>query len=620
MRVSRSFGRVAAVAAIVVLAVAAPSCSPVLNTFTGLTTPQSTISGSNYVMGARESDGCLVARDRMQSTSGPIGANDRFAIDLDFAFVRYFQAVDPYVLGFAASWMGKKAAPVDSEKLHQQIFLHKEGVGQNGRLPITGVPLVGPVTMGEDEMPVHVTVKIVTLSKYDNAQTIALIDKVTSTAAAAQPQYALAANAAGALGAAIVEQNRDKIEFEHTFTFWPAGTDLPPSTHYETQLVLRPGRWVVVKGENEDRAIPYQTWYYYIWPFNWLGHSPAGEARRLEAEHAWHYCPAPPNESDSPALNGLRSVPWFLSCFPRVPFYLLGDLLLAGGADFSSGRPLTQLHADADYLTWNAACYGGEQYAKNARRGTPPLSTDAMQTIPGGDGWNVYSEKSHIAISVRRTEGSYGDFDTLATELSSHAIKVNELTTNRAEFEERSNATLKKAFDAIRDAAVAEKAKNDASKRIAKGGDVSGENFCATGLDCTERGKLVDAAVEKQRRETLDTIVEYAVAFLKEAKTDEEKQTVFTKLLPFVKDHKWAAPKTGVEAWNCQWQAAWKRVISDAKSRVQILAPTATVWKPEEESDLQKLGTTACENPKGCTDCPKQAAAEGDGKASAKPK
>src|SRR4029079_13330087 len=71
-------------------------CSAPTNTIEGLTTPQSTISGSNYVYVVDQETERLETGASPTTTGILIQPNDNFSIDLDFGFLRYLQAVDPY--------------------------------------------------------------------------------------------------------------------------------------------------------------------------------------------------------------------------------------------------------------------------------------------------------------------------------------------------------------------------------------------------------------------------------------------------------------------------------------------------------------------------------------------
>lgn len=111
----------------------------------------------------------------------------------------------------------------------------------NSKLPVTNFPLLGPVSMGEDLLDVYVTLKVVVLSKNDNAQSIKLVEGIAGAASAAGPQYSALAGAAAATVAAFISQNKDKIEFEHTYVFSPEGNSPKGGqgdTHF-TKLELR---------------------------------------------------------------------------------------------------------------------------------------------------------------------------------------------------------------------------------------------------------------------------------------------------------------------------------------------------------------------------------------------
>jgi hypothetical protein len=228
----------------------------------------------------------------------------------------------------------------------------------------------------------------------------------------------------------------------------------------------------------------------------------------------------------------------------------------------------------------------------------------------------MYSEKTHMALSVRRTKGTYGDFGTLATKLSEQARLVNELTTNRAEYEAESNKRIGEAFNRIRDAAIADRARDEASEKIDKGGDLSGEDFCSTGLGCEDRARLVAAAIAKQTSETADRCVAFAKKFVKKTKPESKpagavpaapagSTDVWEPLATFTKSQQWA-PKTPVGQWNCDWQKGWKQVVLAVRRRVALVVPDQTGWTDAKVAELQKFATDACaDTSQKCVECTK---------------
>jgi hypothetical protein len=135
-------------------AAALTGCSSMTNVIAGLTTPQSTISGSNYVFLVDPETGDLTPFLEQKKLGANINSNDSFAIAFDLGFVRYLQAVDPYVIAYSEAWMGNDPAPTDEKEKLRQVFLLRDGLGQNSRLPVISIPILGPVTMGDDLLPV----------------------------------------------------------------------------------------------------------------------------------------------------------------------------------------------------------------------------------------------------------------------------------------------------------------------------------------------------------------------------------------------------------------------------------------------------------------------------------
>lgn len=93
----------------IIIAFALSGCGSITNTIAGLSTLQSTISGSNYVFLVDPDNGKLMSDLPALKAGNNIGAGDYFCVSLDAGFLRYLQAVDPYVIVYSESWMGKKA-------------------------------------------------------------------------------------------------------------------------------------------------------------------------------------------------------------------------------------------------------------------------------------------------------------------------------------------------------------------------------------------------------------------------------------------------------------------------------------------------------------------------------
>ncbi|MBU6483008.1 MAG: hypothetical protein KGS09_21015, partial [Nitrospirae bacterium] len=220
-------------------------CSGVTNTIAGLTTPQSTISGSTYPYWVDRDSGQLIPdTPETSDTREFITPNDYFKVSLETGFLRYLQAVDPYVIVYSEAWVSSKPKPTDSDKMLRQIVLLKDGISQNARLPISSVTILGPMTYEKDTPDVIVALKVVVLSKRDNAQTISLIEGLAGAAGAAAPQYAVIAGAAASAMATFISQNRDKIEFEHTLVFSP-NTSSGSGSNTKHANILKEGRIVV---------------------------------------------------------------------------------------------------------------------------------------------------------------------------------------------------------------------------------------------------------------------------------------------------------------------------------------------------------------------------------------
>lgn len=415
-------------------------CSRLVNTVNGLTTYQSTISGSNYPFNVDSDTGALNTKYQQVDAKKIISKHESFEIALDSMFLRYLQASEPYVLIYSEAWMGSQVMPLDKTKLQRQIVLIKDGLSLNALVPITSVPLLGPVTMGDDALDVHLSIYVVVLSKADNKETIDYLNGAAAVASAASPQYAVLAGAAADIGKAIVAQNRDKIEFEHTFNFTPISTvsDIFKQNR-DTGPNLEEGKIVVIKGENEYRLIPYQNWYYYLSPLNWLGHPPHSNSVRYEYD---------PDEARTKSIITL-------------PFdYALG-IIFPG--PYGSFRQIfdseeefypEHLHVCGNYLMTATSDPDDENQG----------IIDACSTRYFD--FKIYHDKTYAILSIRRTGGSYGDFPSLykAFQTAGYGSKIDELTTSYDEYLSKSTEALQKATESVQAAVKFERAKKQVYK------------------------------------------------------------------------------------------------------------------------------------------------------------
>lgn len=381
------------------------SCASVLNTWSGLTTFQSTISGSNYPFYVKE-DGKLSLINEFNAKN-LIGKNQNFEITLDAGFLRYLQAPDPYVLVYSKAWIGDNPPPTDDKSYLRQILLIKEGTAFNARLPLSSLPLLGPLTMGDKLADVHLSLHVVVLSKQSNEETTNLLDNLAATVATVQPQYAVIAGAAAAIGDAIISQNKDKIEFEHKYKFsaFDSASENAKQAAITWTPTLATGRYVVIKGEDENRLVPYDNWFFYVSPFNWLGHKPSIDSTRFELKKGmWDI---PYEDSNLTLIN---------SPFKFIHQLLLPNESLLGrynrlGGDFlschaKSESPPSQLLACGSYLLKKGNC-------------------DA--TIDDKLLESIYTDKTYVIVSIKRTDTTYGSYDNLLSKFKQQADFIDEL-------------------------------------------------------------------------------------------------------------------------------------------------------------------------------------------------
>lgn len=467
------------------------ACSSVTNTIAGLTTPQSTITGSNYVFFTDPSTASkkLLSTRLAPNLENDIRPNDTFKISLDFGFLRYLQAVDPFVIVYSEAWMGDTPRPTDPALTHRQIVLIKDGLTQNAKLPISNQALLGPVTLDEGGQDVHVALKVVVLSKHDNQESIQLLNGIAGAVATAAPTYAPVAGAAAQLGAAIVAQNKDKIEFEHTFTFTPRKEQLYINGEKETTLSLREGQIAVFKGESEFRVVPYQHWGYYAWPFNWFGYNVDRVSKGFETK---------PFELESNYFNliwaAVRLPVWVAkSLFIPAQWFpdrTLGtyptDLVVEGYSIFCKDKPTDS----KDYS------FAGFFFTR---------SYECPYKAP-------YSEKTHMLFSVEKTANTLGNFKELVTKFSEHGRAINDLSTSSSESKKFSTEQITKTFDSIKSAVIFQRAKREVIDRARKEDYNTSEGYCSLKeLGDSERRALVQMTVNRR----VDSTTERFIDFLK---------------------------------------------------------------------------------------------------------
>ncbi|MGD9725830.1 MAG: Calx-beta domain-containing protein [Nitrospiraceae bacterium] len=545
------------------------ACSSVTNTIAGLTTPQATISGSNYVFFVDPKTGRLQGKQPDLPSPKHIHAGDYFQVAVDFGFLRYLQAVDPYVIVYSETWMGSDVRPMEGDKTLRQVVLIKEGLAQNARLPITSVPLLGPVTMGQDLLDVHVTLKVVVLSKRDNAQTIQLVEGVAGLASAAAPQYAMAAGAAAAAVAAFIAQNRDKVEFEHTFTLSPDGLSLhvTPLDEHSSRLTLQEGQIAVLKGESRFRVVPYHTWYYYLWPFNWFGLSPDQASRRFEPDERPRYSnlgdlirlPAyavaalfTDAEGDAIGLDWLdkRLAPDYELTQRRMTSASPDVLLVDGYQILNCSRLIEEEKIqqaktdkkDAEEeswyeIFWYPIIHGFSEEKKGLsidsvnrqmsncrfevrrereRAGIFPINLLFMKQVEVS---NIFSQKTHFVLSVNKTKGTLGGFEEVRSKHSVHSAFIKEVSTSSSEANTISNERVKAAFTSVEHAILFERAKRSIRDDARKGIQPSS----GPALDAFLREHKVDK--EKQPREVA-SLIDSAIDTMKEETVAQNIQCV----------------------------------------------------------------------------------------------
>ena len=534
-------------------------CSPITNTIAGLTTPQSTISGSNYVfwedispLDDKTPPRGLVLEQQYDSTrSAAIRAGDNFKIALDFGFLRYLQAVDPYVIIYSEAWMGPTPKPLDNKETHRQVILIKDGLTPNARLPFTGQTLLGPVTLEDGANDVNLTLKVVVLSKSNNQQTIGLLNDLAGFTSATIPGYGTAIGAAAALGATIVAQNLDKIEFEHTFTFSPTdGSAMlgPPNK----KTILQTGRIIVFKGESGKRVVPYEHWGYYAWPFNWAGIRPDRASRRFE-------------EKTTEVEFNYLNIPWVAI---RLPFEVLKSLFIP--AEWFPDRYGGTFPTDLKLNGQNLFCVR-QQPDENSPDWRRPYTGFYNRICPTD---LPYAEKTYMVFSIERTVSSHGLFSELVSKFSSHGARINELTSASSSATSRLDSEVKDAIAIATSDVLFGRAKRRIQAGARKGQFNALEDFKSLGFDDAKRLALIQLAVEERVAFTRQLYMNLASSMIENAKVNNDPaamKRLFPDLTDQIKKTRWTDfPPAGPE--KALWDKGWQLVLNNVKDGTLDLA------------------------------------------------
>ena len=560
-------------------------CSSVPNTIAGLSTLQSTISGSNYVFFVEPSSGRLTPSLKREELGEPIHAGDYFSVTLDFGFLRYLQAVDPYVIVYSETWMGKNPRPTEGEKTLRQVVLIKEGMAPNSRLPITNFPLLGPVTMGEDLLDVYVTLKVVVLSKNDNAQSIKLVEGLAGTASAAGPQYSALAGAAAATVAAFISQNKDKIEFEHTYVLSPDGSISQGSqreTHY-SRLQLREGQLVTLKGESRYRSVPYPNWQYYLYPFNWFGIGTDKSSRKIEKESAPIYgligaiVHAPQFIAETIFSTPSPDNPVGLADYSYSPMAALSPVQSQTTIPFSSlgsdGMEIIDCAAiKPRKLTILFGLLGNEdvEYWDHSDKTNGNCRLNVAMVWPNRFESNAYVQKTHMGIRVARSNGSLGTFQELVDHLSEHSKVISEVTTSSSDSRKLTDERIDAAFDSIKEAIHVDRAKK-ASRDAAKAGFIH---------SIPEVGKAQPSLLVMQIKETSYHTTRRIIQFAKSKKQgDPNGERLFADVQAYINAQRWNVLNQTSDPRYSEWVAAWKNVIEGVREELSSWQMPAFVQK-----------------------------------------
>jgi len=573
-------------------------CSSITNTLSGLTTPQSTISGSNYVYTVDPTTNRVVTGFNAALGADNIVRGDSFTVTMDFGFLRYLQAVDPFVVVYTTCKVGGSPLALrddqsgaggdkspDDGTIHQIVLL-KHGLTPNARLPLTNAVLLPPVKLAEADTVVEVAVHVVVLSQESNADTLQILDRVVSVASSSGVTSAAYGPVAKSLGAAIVAQNQDKIEFEHKFTFFPRraavssdDADTAPKTtagvdghvSWASEAVLREGRFVVVKGESDYRRVPYEHPADYLWPLNWFGHGTSHESRRFETS------------SDRPRFEGgMTYVTTPLYYILRLPFTVVTEILSpgVGGHGFgAAGTAPTALVADEHGI----------------------VIPEESGTLWDNKNQRYYSEKTHFCFSVRRIDGDCPTFDELrktdqdtaklkelltspqaAREASTKAI--DDLGANLADLVKERRATARALDLAASDKpAIPELGKglladfpavpNDAVKDQAN-------KDAATRLFHTYLERVQSVTLRRFAREARSLYRDVVVTKSADSKPSPDASKVpdfVANLTGYVTTNAWNADVGDAAAvlteWASDWDAAWRRTVEDLRKAVRAFDP-----------------------------------------------
>lgn len=547
------------------------SCSSTTNTLAGLATPQSTISGSNYVFFVDPENRQLFPEPPPQWNANFIRAGDPFVISLDSGFLRYLQAVDPYVIIYSEAWMGSKPKPVDPESIHRQVVLIKDGLSHNANIPLTSIPLLGPVTLGEGYHDVHVSLKVVVLSKSDNAQTVQLLNGIAGIVSTAAPVYGPAAGAAAEIGAAIVAQNRDKIEFEHNFTFTPSGTQFSIGRH-ESFSTLRESKIVVIKGENESRLVPYQHWGYYLWPFNWFGSNTDSYSRRFESKR---------EQIEGNYFNVLYGA-------VRIPFWVIKSFFVPAEwfIDARKGTFPTELVVDGQFLFCKEVPEETRKDVNYFRKQLIFMSHLFGTGDRGCPHYYPYTEKTFILLSVKKTKGTFGSFEEMVKGFSDHAATIDKLTTTSSDSREHLTANIDRAFKRIEESISFSHAKREVREKAKAGYVDTTQNFSALNIEDIEVKKdsiefLVNLSVEENVYYTTERFLSFAKDAIDRIRKSNEESPVPNEIkknaenlegffenlfIPYIKKNTWEIKEDN--RYKELWLQGWKMVLENVRIKV----------------------------------------------------
>lgn len=644
-----SFVRVLLNGIVIVSVIGLAGCSSVTNVISGLTTPQSTISGSNYVYAVDPVSGYLTKKPNSKIAGEPIRSGDGFQVTLDFGFLRYIQAVDPYVIVFSECWMGSSARPADNEQTLRQVLLIKDGITPNARLPISHLPLLGPVTLEEDYGNVFVALKIVVLSKYDNAQSIQLLEGAAAVAQAAAPQYAVLSGAAADVAAAIVWQNKDKVEFEHSFSLTPLKEDPLDDgdsgpielTPHHSAIPLRESRIAVLKGESGFRVVPYQTWYYYLWPFNWWGTSTDEVSRRFEATFS-EYPPDRGWRSYKPTFTptGIIEYPfdviqipvWYISRGPYLIFRNIFVLDSWGDKPYHFAFQPEELAVNGFHLTspmesraeseqkekdeetwWGkiGKCLYGDNKGDQSQKDGPKY-IPADQNVTAGSviagripDRLLYNDKTHMVFGISKTSGSLGNFKEISDGFTEHGKLVSDVTTSSSEWRKLSSDAIDQAFQSIERAAKFERARRENKEEAESGVVDTTKSF--DHLDQEDREAAIKDYIEEQMYYTRRRFVNHALKNIAAAERIPQDQTttrtaalkkIFPDIIEFIESdmNRWKIEDAPDNSKNL-WLAGWTKVLDSTQRRVLAqgysaseLGFNADDWKklytpPQQTSD-----------------------------------